>query len=286
MSSKPADYLRLTSELPAKADVLIAAFEGWNDAGDAATIAAKHLQGRWNGAQLGHIEPEEFYDFTATRPRVALDDRRKRQIQWPDISIWAGPIDDERNAIVVLGSEPQLRWRTFSQEIIDIARRCDVKRIITLGALLAEVPHTRPTPVFGSSENLELAEQHRLEPSTYEGPTGIVGVLNTECLLNGLDVVSLWAAVPSYLPGASSPKAARALIGRLAPILEAEINTADLDDATKNYEHQVGELVSEDEDTVEYVRQLEEHHDDEDNLESTDPEALVAELEQFLRNQQ
>ncbi len=286
MSSKSVDYLRLTNELPAKATVLVAAFEGWNDAGDAATLAAKHLRERWNGSECGHIEPEEFYDFTATRPRVALDDRRKRQIQWPDISIWAGPIDSERNAIVVLGAEPQLRWRTFSQEIIDIANTCQVEQVVTLGALLAEVPHTRPTPVFGSSENIDLAAQHQLEPSSYEGPTGIVGVLNTECLLNGLDVVSLWAAVPSYLPGASSPKAARALVDRLAPILDAQISTSDLDVATENYERQVGEMVAEDEDTVEYVRQLEEHHDDDDKLGSSDPAAMVEELEQFLRNQQ
>ncbi len=280
------EYLRLTTELPAKATVLVAAFEGWNDAGDAATIAAKHLRDRWSSSELGHIEPEEFYDFTSTRPRVALDGRRKRQIQWPDISIWSGPIDNERNAIVVLGAEPQLRWRTFSQEIIDIAQRCEVEQVITLGALLAEVPHTRPTPVFGSSENNELATKHRLEPSTYEGPTGIVGVLNTECLLSGLDVVSLWAAVPSYLPGASSPKAAQALVQRLAPILDADISTSDLEAATANYERQVGEMVAEDDDTLEYVRQLEAHHDDDDRLGATDPAAMVEELEQFLRNQQ
>ena len=286
MSFPPVDHLRLSKELPAKATFLVAAFEGWNDAGDAATIAAKHLRDRCGGEQLGHIEPEEFYDFTATRPQVALDDRRKRQIHWPDISVWAGPIDEDRNAIVVLGAEPQLRWRTFSNQIITIAQHCEVDRVVTLGALLAEVPHTRPTPIFGSSENQELAEQHRLEPSSYEGPTGIVGVLNTQCQLSGIDVVSLWAAVPSYLPGAASPKAARALIGRLGPILDAEISTTDLDIATVNYERQIGEMVSEDEDTVQYVRQLEEHHDDEDNLGSADPEAMVAELEQFLRNQQ
>ncbi len=290
VSFKPAEFIELTSELPTKATVLVAAFEGWNDAGDSASLAASFLKDQWKGAELGHIEPEEFYDFTTTRPQVELSENRRRRIRWPEITFWTGPIDDERDAIIVVGSEPQLRWRTFSNQIIDIAKRCDVERVVTLGALLAEVPHTRPSPIFGSSDNPEVAERFNLKASTYEGPTGIVGVLNTECALQGLEVLSLWAAVPSYLPGASSPKAARALVTRLTEILDTEVSTTDLDLATVTYERQVGEMVAEDADTAKYVQQLEEDHDDDGaetaDLSAADPAAMVADLEQFLRNQQ
>ncbi len=289
MSQNSAPFLQITNDLPASASVLVAAFEGWNDAGDAASIAAKHLSQIWDGAACGHIEPEEFFDFSTTRPRVELADNRTRRIRWPDVTIWGGKIDEERNGLIVTGSEPQLRWRTFAQQVVEVATRCGVDRVITLGALLAEVPHTRPVPVFGSSESPTLAKEFQLEPSSYEGPTGIVGVLNAECAKANLDVVSLWAAVPSYLPGAASPKAGQALLRRLGPIVGSPINTESLDSASAAYEQQVGEMVAEDEATQHYVRQLEEHQDDEaatsldEGFENADPQEMVAELEQFLR---
>ncbi|MEE9414518.1 MAG: PAC2 family protein [Acidimicrobiales bacterium] len=286
MSTYPGPFVQLDSEPSLKAPVLIAAFEGWNDAGDAASIAARYLRDSWGGDPLGAIDPEEFYDFSTTRPWVTIGEDRKRRIDWPETHLWSGSIDSERDAIVVLGSEPQLRWRTFCQQVLSVADRFEVERVITLGALLTDAPHSRPTPVFGSSDNLEVAEEFGLEVSQYEGPTGIVGILNAECSQAGLDVMSLWAAVPSYLPGVASPKAAKALVDRLSPILNTVVDTADLDAGATAYVRQADALVAEDDDTANYVIQLEEHHDAEDGLSQVDPQAMVAELEQFLKNQE
>jgi proteasome assembly chaperone (PAC2) family protein len=271
--------------------VVVAAFEGWNDAGDAATHAARWLRGRWEAERFATIDPEKFYDFATARPRVELSADGERRLHWADTEISACSVNGSTtDAIFVVGLEPHLRWRTFCDQVVGLAERYDARTVITLGALLAEVPHTRPVIIYGSSEHEGFAED--LRPSSYEGPTGIVGVLHGACRDAGLASASLWAAVPTYLPGASSPKAALALISRLAKLLETSVETGSLEAESEVYEQHITSMVEEDEDTALYVRELEERYDadvgnDPDDLdaETASPEELVAEVERFLREQ-
>ena len=279
-------HARLLAETDVRSPVVIAACEGWNDAGDAATTAARYLINRWSARACVQLEPEPYFDFASTRPMVVLDDDGGRSIAWPETTFYAprSPgVDGAPHAVVLLGIEPQLRWRTFCEHVVGVADRLGARMVITLGALLAEVPHTRPTRVYGTADSPELVEALELEPSTYEGPTGIVGVLGSVARDGGMGSASLWAAVPSYVPGAPSPKAALALIERLGMIMRTSITTLDLQLATAAYERQVTELVAEDDDTITYVRSLEEQHDDDNLLPTAD--SLVAEVERFLRDQ-
>ncbi len=272
--------------------MLITAFEGWNDAGDAASIAARHFADRWKGTALAEIDAEHFYDFTTSRPLVHLDHQRRRSLTWPTNLFRACVVrDGEQDAVVLLGLEPQLRWRTFCNQVIEAARMLEVSQVITLGALLADVPHSRPVEVYGASDDERIRDRLDLAPSSYEGPTGIVGVLATQCREAGLPTASLWSAVPSYVPGAPSPKAGLALVQRVSELLGTSVFATDLELAAATYEHQVNELVAEDEETASYVADLEEAWDgnvpfdaDSDPDLSDDPETLLAEVEQFLRD--
>ncbi|MEQ8842960.1 MAG: PAC2 family protein [Acidimicrobiales bacterium] len=290
-------HVRWLSNVPQlRSPVLITAFEGWNDAGDAASIAAAHLADRWDGTPLAEIDAELFYDFSTTRPLVQLDDDRQRSLTWPTNMFRACRVPGaSRDAIVLLGLEPQLRWRTFCDQIIETARALDVSQIITLGALLADVPHSRPVEVYGATDNAQLMAELDLEPSTYEGPTGIVGVLASQCNEARMPTASVWATVPSYVPGAPSPKAGLALVERVCDVIGTSVYCTDLEIAAATYERQVDELVAEDDDTASYVADLEEAWDDADeendelDAESDeslddDPETLLAEVEQFLRD--
>lgn len=264
--------------------VLVVAFEGWNDAGDAATTAVEHLWESWDATTIASIDPEEFYDFTSTRPQVRLDADLERVVDWPaDEFGYARPAGTD-GIVLLRGVEPQLRWRTFCAEVLSVAERLDCRMVVTLGALLADVAHTRPTPVFGTAYDDEVTELLGLEPSRYEGPTGIVGVLHTECRSRGIHSASLWAAVPAYVPSAPSPKAALALVERTLTLLDAVAPTTVLEIASVSYERQINELVEEDESTEEYVQRLEEQHDaDQGAIGSADD--LVEEVERFLREQ-
>ena len=268
--------------------VLIAAFEGWNDAGNAATIAAGHVADRLDAEPFAEIDPEPFYDFTTTRPLVQLDDKQARSLVWPTNLFRCSQIDPaDRDVIVLLGLEPQLRWRTFAEQIIGVATRLGVERVVTLGALLADVPHSRPIEVYGSSDDPDLSGELELTPPTYEGPTGIVGILSAACRDAGLPTVSFWSAVPSYVPAAPSPKAALALVERVCEVIGTSVYVTDLEIASAAYERQVSELVAEDADTAEYVTSLEEAWDGEDGehqIFPVDPDTLVAEVERFLRD--
>jgi proteasome assembly chaperone (PAC2) family protein len=261
--------------------VLIAAFDGWNDAGDAATWAVRHLDQRWDAQHFAEIDPEEFFDFASVRPVVELDGD-SRQLHWPANHLSAAI--EPRPVILLQGIEPQLRWRTFTDQVIAVAKQYDVSMVVTLGALLTETPHTRPVTIYGGSDDPELRERLHLEQSSYEGPTGIVGVLNQAAQEAGIPSASLWAAVPNYVSGAASPKAALALIERLQDLLNVAINATDLEIAASAYERQITELVSEDDETSEYVNTLEAQYD-EGELTEPDPEALVEQVEQFLREQ-
>jgi proteasome assembly chaperone (PAC2) family protein len=267
--------------------VLIAAFRGWNDGGQGASLAAGYLAKTWDARRFAEIDPEGFFDFQATRPHVRLEEGFTRRIDWPEtVFFHARPHRMERDALLLLGVEPNLRWRTFSRIIVDFAKELGVEVVVTLGALLADVPHTRPTPVTGSATDPELIERLGLQASRYEGPTGIVGVLHDACKSAGIPSASLWAAVPHYVSLAPSPKAAAALCGRLSTLLGAEIDTAELDEATETYVSQVSEAIAADEETAAYVEDLERRADELDESDLPSGESLAAELSRFLRERE
>ena len=277
-----AEFVRCSSLPELRSPVLIVALEGWNDAGDAASTTAHHLIDRWNAELFADIDPEEFFDFTAIRPTVEIVDGFERELHWPDTSFYAARLADAPfDAIVMLGVEPQMRWRTFCQQILATAQALGAEMVVTMGALLADVPHTRPVQVLGTAYDEATAHKLGLKPSNYEGPTGIIGVLHAEARDAGFTAASLWAAVPSYVPGATSPKAALALVERLTNMLDVAVYATDLEIAAVSYERQVSELVAEDEETAEFVTQLEHQYDEEAEL--LDSDDLLDELEQFLR---
>ena len=279
------EHLVWHDRTPLVRPVLVTAFEGWSDAGDSATSAVEFLADQWDAVPVASIDAEEFFDFTATRPRVELDEDDQRRIIWPANELSTATLPGVgTDVVLMLGTEPQLRWKTFCRQVITAAEVLDVGMVITLGALLAEVPHTRPTSVMGSTTDTGLAEQFGLRPSRYQGPTGITGVLHTACRDAGLPSASIWAAVPSYVPGAPSPKATLALVQRLGLMLGVVPDVDDLQLASLSYEQQLDELVREDEETLAYVSQLEQRFDNEDDDFPTGV-SLVEEVERFLRDQ-
>jgi len=277
------DHVRWLRRPTPRNPVLIAAFEGWNDAGDAATMAARHLRDAWDLDLVAELDPEEFYSFTDTRPEVTFDDGGQRHIEWPANRFWVGPVPGhERDVVVLEGIEPNLRWRTFGEAVTGAAHQLGVSLVVVLGALLTDIPHTRPTSVIGTADDPDLVERLDLRPSSYQGPTGIVGALHEACRQADLDSISLWGSVPSYVPGSASPKAALALVERLASLLDAPVPVADLQIATAAYERQLDELVQEDEESAGYVAELERAFDD-DAL-AGDGSDLIDEVERFLRD--
>jgi len=265
--------------------VLLVAFGGWNDAGDAASTAVEFMAEQWGATTFVDIDPEVFFDFTVTRPEVRIDLDGVRRIVWPTNEFKAAQAPPHGSGIITLaGVEPQLKWRTFSEHVIGVALATGAQMIVTLGALLAEVPHSRPVSVFGTAYDDETVESLKVLPSRYEGPTGITGVLHNACREVGLRSAALWAAVPTYVPSAPSPKAALALIERTAALLEVTIDTTELKFATDAYEHHVSQLVAEDEETTDYVAHLEQRYDEEPDA-FNDGNSLVDEVERFLRDQ-
>jgi proteasome assembly chaperone (PAC2) family protein len=264
--------------------VLIAAFRGWNDGGQGASLAAGYLAKNWDARRFAEIDPEGFFDFQATRPHVRLEEGFTRRIDWPETVFFHGRPDGlDRDAVLLLGVEPNLRWRTFAALIVDFAKELGVELVVTLGALLADVPHTRAAPVTGSATDPELIERLGLQASRYEGPTGIVGVVHDACKQAGIPSASLWAAVPHYVSLAPSPKAAGALCERLGTLLGTEIDTAELDEAAEAYVRQVSEAIASDEETASYVEDLERRADEIEETDIPSGESLAAELSRFLR---
>jgi proteasome assembly chaperone (PAC2) family protein len=283
-----ADELRIFERPALSRPVLIAAFRGWNDGGQGASLAGGYLAKTWGAARFAEIDPEEFYDFQSTRPHVSLVEGSTRRIDWPDNGFYHGRIGgQERDAVLLLGIEPNLRWRSFAGLVSGLAAELDVELVVTLGALLADVPHTRPAPVTGAASDPDLIEELGLQVSRYEGPTGIVGVLHDACRNVGIPSASLWAAVPHYVQLAPSPRAALALCQRLSRLLGAEIELAELEEAAERYSQQVTEAVSADAETAAYVEELEQRSDEldeESRLPSGD--TLAAELTRFLRERE
>jgi proteasome assembly chaperone (PAC2) family protein len=268
--------------------VLVAAFRGWNDGGQGASLAAGYLAKQWGGEPFAEIDPEGFYDFQATRPHVSLEDGLTRKLEWPENGFFHAEIPGAgRDAVILLGTEPNLRWKTFSQLVLGLARDLGVQRVVTFGSLLADVPHTRPAPVTAAATDEALMEELGLEPSRYEGPTGIVGVLLDACRGSGMSSLSLWAAVPHYVSLAPSPRAALALVRRFGELMSIDIDVAELQQAADEYSEQVSEAVSADADTSAYVEELERRVDmlnAEEELPTGD--SLAAELTRFLRERE
>ena len=261
--------------------MVIAAFEGWNDAGDAASSALKWFGDRWELTPFAEIDSEDFFDFTSSRPEIRIEDDR-RVIDWPTNQFLAGKLPGtERDVVILQGVEPQLRWRTFTGIVLEVAASLDASMIVTLGALLAEVPHSRPVNVAGTAHDPDVVERLDLEQSRYEGPTGIVGVLQSRCTDAAISSASLWAAVPTYVPGAPSPKATLALVEKTAALLDVGVVTTDLEIAAASYERQINDLVDDDDETRDYVAALEQRHDE--AVEGGHTDDLIEEVERYLR---
>jgi predicted ATP-grasp superfamily ATP-dependent carboligase len=283
-----AEELHLAERPSLRSPVLISAFRGWNDGGQGASLAGGYLAKTWGAARFGEIEPENFYDFQATRPHVSLVEGQTRHIDWPENAFYQASIPGiDRDAVLLLGIEPNLRWRTFTGMVVELARELGVELMVTLGSLLADVPHTRPSPVTGGASDQELIDRLGLQRSRYEGPTGIVGVLHDACNQAGIPSVSLWAAVPHYVSLAPSPRAALALCQRLGDILGTTIDVAELEEASDRYNEQVSEAVASDEETSAYVEELEQRAEMlDDDQEIPSGESLAAELTRFLRERE
>jgi proteasome assembly chaperone (PAC2) family protein len=282
------EELRVSSRPKLRRPVLITAFRGWNDGGQGASLAGGFLARTWKAARFADIDPEDFFDFQATRPHVSLVDGVTRQIDWPDNAFYHAAIPGtDRDALLLLGIEPNVRWRTFTSLVTNLATDLGVELVVTLGSLLADVPHTRPSPVTGSASDSDLVERLGLQPSRYEGPTGIVGVLHDACKNAGLPSASLWAAVPHYVSLAPSPRAALALCRRLGDLLGTEIDTTELEEASESYARQVTEAVASDPETAAYVEELEQRTEEiESEADLPSGDAIAAELTRYLRERE
>jgi predicted ATP-grasp superfamily ATP-dependent carboligase len=261
---------------------MLCAFEGWNDAGDAASGAVLHLEDVWSANQVAEFDPEDYYDFQVNRPEIVLEDG-ERSVTWPTTRISVARIPlATRDVVLVHGIEPSMRWRSFSAELLSVARDLGVEMVVTLGALLADTPHTRPVPVSGTSSDSALALKLGYEPSSYEGPTGIVGVLQDACATAGIPSVSLWAAVPHYVASPPCPKATLALLARIEDLLDVPVPLGDLPDESRAWQIGVDELAGEDEEIAAYVAQLEEAVDTAE-LPEASGDAIAREFERYLR---
>ena len=263
-----------------KDPIMVIAFAGWNDAGGASTWAIRSLIEKTIATEILTFDSEEFYDFSRERPTVHLDGET-RSLSWPKNTI---SLSNDGSLLLMEGVEPQLNWQTFTQNILAEAQKYNVSMIITLGSLLAEVPHSRPVLIHGVSENTEINRTYGLQTSSYEGPTGIIGVINQLSTDAGIPNMSFWATVPNYVAGAESPKAALALIERLKTTLNLSLNTTDLEIASSAYERQINQIIEGDEDTSKYVDELEDNYDAGD-YEVASPEDFVKDVENFLRDQ-
>ena len=275
-----SEFGMITEESSPKAPIMVIAFAGWNDAGGASTWAIRSLLEKTIATEILTFDSEGYYDFSRERPTVHLDGE-SRFLSWPKNTI---SLSDDGSLLLMEGVEPQLNWKTFTQSILDEAQNHNVSMIITLGSLLAEVPHSRPVLIHGVSENAEINKSYGLQTSSYEGPTGIIGVINQLSTDAGIPNMSFWATVPNYVAGAESPKAALALIEKLKTTLNLSLNTTDLEIASSAYERQINQIIEGDPDTSKYVDELEDNYDAGD-YEVASPEDFVKDVENFLRDQ-
>ncbi len=267
---------------PLRDPVVIAAFEGWNDAGDAASDALDHLADAWDAEVVAELDGEDYYDYQVNRPTVALTAQGDRELTWPTTTLAvARPPGLERDLILLHGIEPNMRWRAFCDEIVDAVDAAGATMVVTLGALLADSPHTRPVPVTGHAYDTATAERLGLQRSRYEGPTGITGVLQDACHRRGMASVSLWAAVPHYVSQPPSPKATVALLRRIEDLLDVAVDLGELEESARAWERTVDELAAEDGEIAEYVQSLEQRAVT--DLPEASGEVIAQEFERFLR---
>jgi proteasome assembly chaperone (PAC2) family protein len=285
-------YVNLERRPELERPVLIAAFTGWNDAAEAASVASATLRDSWEAQRFGAFDAEEFFDYQATRPQIKLVEGVTRTMEWPENHLYATASNLEaaggRGAVLLSGPEPSFRWRSFCAAVIELARELNVELVVTMGALLADVPHSRSVSVAANSQDPALIEGLGLSASRYEGPTGITGVLHRACAEGGLPSVSFWASVPHYLPAIPSAPAALALLESLSGLLGVEVDTSDLERGASAYQEQVSAAVSQDSDLASYVRMLEDRFDSQvdqgpRNLPTGDD--LARELESYLREE-
>ncbi|MEY4497295.1 MAG: hypothetical protein RLZZ364_600 [Actinomycetota bacterium] len=273
---------------------MVIAFGGWSDAGEAATGVISHLLSNLNGeinpdefnaSLIAEVDSEDYYDFQVNRPLIYIDGSMVRSLTWPGVQIFAqrNPYG-ERDFILVRGVEPSMRWRAFARELLDFADDCEVELVITLGSMLADTPHTRAIPVSGTGAHPDIAARLGVEVSRYEGPTGILAVIQDGCVRRGIDAIALWAAIPHYANMSPSPKATLALLNGLEDFLEISLPLGDLPDLSKQWEESVNQLVKEDSDIEEYIKTLEESKDA-NELGEESGEELAREVERFLRRQ-
>ena len=313
------EHVRWLAQPLLQRPILIAAFTGWNDAADAASNGVRHLVEAWHAQPLAEIDPEEFTDFATVRPHVRLTPQQRRTIVWPTVGVWSASTPGG-DVILVLGPEPALRWRLFTEQLVAIAQRFDVSMVLTLGALLADVPHSRPVQLIGTATEQDVIDRFQLQRSRYEGPTGIVGVVQDACTRADLSCASLWAAVPAYASQVPSPKASLALVERACEMIGTPAPVARLQAESTDYDARVSAFVNDDSDLVGYVARLEslsdsgqldddhfeDHFDDDDEDDDhdeddddddivggerepeteVDSERFMAELERFLRDQE
>jgi len=268
--------------------VLVAAFGGWNDAGDAASAAVEFISARFEPREIAHIDPDEFIDFTSVRPMVTLSEGRTREIEWPATTISAATVPGADGDLAILqGAEPSLRWRRYSQAVVEVARELDARMVITLGALLADVPHTRPVSISGIASDGALVDRLGFEHTSYEGPTGIVGVLQHACAEAGLTSVSLWASVPHYVAAAPNPKVALALVRAFEGAAGVVVDAGELESAADDYERQVSAAVASDPEVKAFVERLEsaadEEVEDSPPVKLPSPDAIANDFQRFLR---
>ena len=284
------EYVNMEWRPELERPVLIAAFTGWNDAAEAASLAVSTLGENWEAKRFGSFDGEDFFDYQATRPQIKLIEGVTRTIEWPQNDLLATDTSLEalgnRGAILLSGPEPNFRWRKFSQAVVDLAREFNVRLVVTIGALLADVPHSRPVSVSANAQDPSLVESLGLSASRYEGPTGITGVLHRYCAQEGLPAVSFWASVPHYLPSVPSAPAALALLQSLSKLLGIDFDAARLERASEDYQRQVSAAVAQDSDLTSYVHMLEERYDAQTEGGTRDlpsGDELAHELERFLR---
>jgi len=278
------DGLEYHSQPALRRPFLVAAFEGWSDAGDAATSAARYLHERWEAQPLASVDPEIFYDFQAHRPLVHMNESGIREMVWPATEFSYARLPD-RDAVIAVGIEPSMRWPTFTKMILDVAHTTGVELVVGLGALLAGRPHTRPIRVMGTATTPELCTRFELQPPRYEGPTGVLGAVADGCRLDNLACLTLWGWVPHYLQGGPFPTTSLALLRRLGTVAGVNIDLAELEERAKVHEERISEAVSSDPDIRATVEELERQADAEDLTEMPSGDELVAEVERFLRDQ-
>lgn len=284
-------------ELPElRSPILIMAFAGWNDAAQAATMAVRYMARSWSASKFAGVDPEEFFDFTSTRPTVSIAPGAVRELEWPANDFYHHrPPSLERDVLVLVGTEPSLRWRTFASEVMELAEQCGVSLVVTLGALLADALHSRPVPLAGYATEPTLAEKLAeigIMSTRYEGPTGIVGVMHDACRRQALPAVSLWASVPHYLGATANPKAAAALLNTLNSLFGFGLGLGDIEEASRDFEQQVAEAVAASPEIAAYVRELERRIDEAVEQEAEpspgrpelpSSDVVLQDLEEFLR---